>query len=350
MDNKYIRFFKELQASGNLAEDGSELNSRILLVDGLNTFIRSFASSPVTNNDGEHVGGISGFLLSVGHAIKLIDPTRVVIVFDGKDGSKARRAIYPEYKAHRKVKIRLNRSVFVDKEDNQLAQLVRLIEYLEVLPVTVVILDGAEADDVIAYFAKQFRDALESQVYIMSSDKDFMQLVDQRTHIWSPTKKKMYFAPDVFEEYKIAAVNFALFRALTGDSSDNIPGVKGLGVKSLLERFPKMGDQQYISLDQFFEYATKLQADNPKVKIYSKVLEQEQAVRTYHQITQLSESMISGTNRLKIVETLNAPVNTLAKVKFHTMLIQDGMTSAIRNTELWLRETTAKLDKFALQS
>ena len=109
--------------------DDQNSNSRVLIVDGLNTFIRAYAASPTTNSDGEHIGGISGFLLSIGHAIKAINPTRVIITFDGKNGSARRRSIYPDYKANRKVKIRLNRSETVDKQDTQLQQLVRLIKY-----------------------------------------------------------------------------------------------------------------------------------------------------------------------------------------------------------------------------
>ena len=59
--------------------DDQNSNSRVLIVDGLNTFIRAYAASPTTNSDGEHIGGISGFLLSIGHAIKAINPTRVII-------------------------------------------------------------------------------------------------------------------------------------------------------------------------------------------------------------------------------------------------------------------------------
>ena len=67
--------------------------------------------------------------MSVGYAVKTINPTRVVVIFDGKDGSSKRKAIFPDYKAKRKVKIRLNRSLDVDSEDTQLLQLFRLIEY-----------------------------------------------------------------------------------------------------------------------------------------------------------------------------------------------------------------------------
>jgi DNA polymerase-1 len=346
MINKYQALINELRLRQGESEAVNK-NSRVLIVDGLNTFIRAYAASPVTNGDGEHVGGISGFLLSVGHAIKAINPTRLVIVFDGKDGSARRRSIYPDYKAHRKVKIRLNRSETVDKEDNQLQQLMRLTEYLDVMPLTTIVIDRAEADDVIAYIANDYLANKDSQVFIMSSDKDFMQLVDDRIHIWSPTKKKMFYTDDIIEEYGIHPKNFALFRALTGDDSDNIPGVNGLGVKTLIERFPRAATDP-MTLDEFIEYAKDLAANN-KAKIYEKVVQAESDIRLFYDVVQLSVSNINASNKMKIMDIMEQPVNKLAKIKFHTMLIEDRMTTAIKNVEMWLREVTAKLDQHTLE-
>ena len=81
----------------NLQRERS-LNSDILLVDGMNTFMRVWSMYPTTNDNGDHIGGYTGFLKSVGHAIRLLKPTRCVIVFDGRDGTRDRKKIYPEYK------------------------------------------------------------------------------------------------------------------------------------------------------------------------------------------------------------------------------------------------------------
>ena len=349
MNKKYLAYFNEVKLRGEGAINENTKDSRVLIVDGLNTFIRAYAASPTTNLNGEHVGGLSGFLLSVGHAIKAINPTRVVVVFDGKDGSAKRRQLFPEYKAQRKFKIRLNRAATVDKEDNQLQQLMRLVEYLEVLPVSVLVSDGVEADDVIAYIAEDYMKERASQVFIMSSDKDFMQLVNERIHIWSPTKKQLYYTDDVYNQYNIMPHNFALYRALMGDGSDNIPGVSGVGTKTVLSKFPKVTEKELMTVDRFIEYTKELQAENPKAKLYTKVLEQEADLRLYHKIMQLSESGIPGHTKLKIIDQLGNKVGRLAKMKFHQMLFEDGMTNAIKNVELWVREVTQKLDQFALQ-
>jgi DNA polymerase-1 len=347
MINKYQALINELRLRQE-DEEAVHKNSRVLIVDGLNTFIRAYAASPVTNSDGEHVGGISGFLMSVGHAIKAINPTRLVIVFDGKDGSARRRSIYPDYKAKRKVTIRLNRSETVDKEDNQLVQLMRLTEYLDVMPLTTLVADKAEADDVIAYISNDYLEQKDSQVFIMSSDKDFMQLVDNRTHVWSPTKKKMFYAEDVLETYGVLPANFALFRSLIGDDSDCIPGVNGVGDKTVWDKFPKLATDN-MTIDDFFVYANELATSNPKIKIYQKVLEAEKEVRLYFEIIQLGVSNINMSNKMKIIAMMEQPHNKLAKIKFHTMLIEDRMTTAIKNVEMWLKDTTSKLDNYILE-
>jgi len=349
MKNKYAAYFNEVKLRGTEAISTDTKNSRVLIVDGLNTFIRAYAASPSTNTNGEHIGGLSGFLLSVGHAIKSINPTRVIVVFDGKDGSARRRQLFPDYKANRKFKIRLNRAVTVDKEDNQLQQLIRLIEYIEVLPFTTITSDGVEADDVIAYIGEDYLKDKNSQVFIMSSDKDFLQLVNDRIHIWSPTKKQLYYVDDVYNQYGIMPENFALFRALVGDDSDNIPGVSGLGAKTIVSKFPKMNGSDILSVDDFVQYAKELYANNPKSKLYTRVVEAEADIRLFHQIMQLSESGIPGHMKLKIIDSLQTGVGKLAKIKFHTMMIEDGMTNAIRNVEVWLKEITQKLDQYTLQ-
>jgi 5'-3' exonuclease len=281
----------------------------------------------------------------VGHAIKTVDPTRVVVVFDGKNGSAKRRQLYPGYKSTRKVTIRLNRAEAVDKEDNQLQQLVRLIDYLETLPITVITLDESEADDVIAYIANEYINSQESHTFIMSSDKDFLQLVSPTVHVWSPTKKKLYYEDDVYTEYGVIPQNFAVFRALDGDSSDNIPGAPGLAPKTILKRFPKLGEQQEISLDEFFEYARSLATDS-KVKVYKNVVEAEEDVRLYHKIMQLHESILNAAIKMRATNLMSQPASKLAKMKFHQLLVEDGMTSAIKNPEMWLRDIATKINHF----
>ena len=310
----------------------------------MNTFIRCYAASPVLNDDGEHIGGISGFLLSIGHAIKAINPTRVIIVFDGKNGTARRKEIFPEYKAHRNFKVRLNRAETVDKQDNQLHQLIRLTEYLSALPISIIIQDNTEADDVIAYIANDH--FVDSHCFIMSSDKDFLQLITESIHVWSPTKKKLYYSDDVFEEFGVYPQNFALYKAIIGDASDNIPGVDGIGAKTLLKRFEIISQQDKLSVDQFMEYVDGLE---DKTKTLQVMKASKEVLERNMKLVQLSESNMSVTNKLKTQHLLEQPIPRFAKPTFHKMLIEDKMTTAIKNVDFWLREVVQKLDMYALK-
>ena len=222
MDNRFLKMLDELKKEPL----DLNLNSRVLIVDGLNQFIRTFATSPVTNDDGLHVGGITGFFLTIGYAIKHLKPTRVILVFDGKGGSHRRRQIYSEYKNNRKPGSDIKRSPYLQTDEDPKASMVRqmrrLSEYLETLQVTTMVIDHIEADDTIAYLTTLVRER-GGQSYIMSTDRDFLQLVNDDVAVWSPTKKKLYFKNDVVDEYGVSANNFLLYRTITGDKGDNLP-------------------------------------------------------------------------------------------------------------------------------
>ena len=149
-NDRYLSILNQIKKHGGKI-DGGEPNDKILVIDGLNTFIRVFSVIPTLNDDGIHIGGIVGFLKSVGYAIKMLRPTRCIIVFDGKGGSTRRRKVYSEYKNRRKTKIRLNRaneySSVEDEHQSMLLQLQRGVEYLENLPLTLLSIDNIEADE-----------------------------------------------------------------------------------------------------------------------------------------------------------------------------------------------------------
>jgi len=338
MKQDYFKIFDNLK-EGEISP--SEPNDKVLIIDGLNTFIRSFAVSPVTNDNGVHVGGISGFLLSIGYAIKMLQPTRVIICFDGKGGSQRRRKLFPDYKANRMVRTKLNRTnSFVDKDSedqNMQMQLGRLIQYLEILPVQLIAPQNIEADDSIAYLSKQV--LTTSKIFIMSSDKDFIQLVDDRIAVWSPTKKKLYFKDDVMEDYKVPAHNYLLYRTLTGDKSDNIPGIRGTGIKTLQKRLPMLFDDTPITIDDIIS-----ETADSSVKVLQSIHSNKDVLELNYKLMQLSEVDISGSSKDKILNVADNEIPRLNPMQFKVMMIEDSITGAFRNLEFWLRERFTVLD------
>ena len=341
MKQKYFSILENLK-EGEAKQ--AEPNDKVLLIDGLNTFIRSFAVSPVTNDDGIHVGRITGFLMSIGFAIKTLQPTRVIICFDGKGGSQRRRKIFPDYKANRLVRTKLNRTnAFSDKDaesENMKMQLGRLIQYLDNLPVQILAPQNIEADDAIAYISKQL--LTDSKVFIMSSDKDFIQLVDDRIAVWSPTKKKLYFKNDVKEDYKLPAHNYLLYRTLTGDKSDNIPGIRGTGIATLQKRLPILFGDDIVTIDQLIDAC-----QDSKIKVLQTISESREALELNYKLMQLNEVDISGNSKNKIMNVIHNTISRMNTTKFKVMMIEDGITGAFRNLEFWMKERFLRLDTHA---
>ena len=341
MKKEYFNILENLQ-EGKATEAGP--NDKVLIIDGLNTFIRSFAVSPVTNDDGIHVGGMTGFLMSIGYAIRTLQPTRVIICFDGKGGSQRRRKLFPDYKANRLVRTKLNRTnAFGDRNaesENMKMQLGRLVQYLEHLPVQILAPENIEADDAMAYICKQL--LTESKVFIMSSDKDFIQLVDDRVAVWSPTKKRLYFKNDVLEDYKLPAHNYLLYRTLTGDKSDNIPGIRGTGIATLQKRLPILFGEDVVTIDQLIG-----ECQDSKIKVMQTISESRDALELNYKLMQLSEVDISGNSKNKIMNVVYNPISRMNTTKFKVMMIEDGITGAFRNLEFWMKERFLRLDTHA---
>lgn len=324
-------------------------NSDVLIIDGLNTYFRAFMANPTINDNGVHIGGIAGFLQSIGYASKLLNPTRIIIVFDGVGGSMKRKKIYPEYKAKRTTKLRYNRA-YEDlssselEEKNIQVQLLRLVNYLDTLPVTVMSIDHVEADDTIAYIANDYlKDA--NRVYIMSSDKDFLQLVNDKIQIWSPTKKKLYGCAEILLEYGISCENFINYRVLAGDVSDNIDGIKGSGLKTILKCFPHFKESQYYSNESILEYCRLNQS---KYKLYSQIIKNSDILERNYRLMQLKDTQLQSGTQLRVGEILEKKQGFLDKGKFGLLLSQDKMQQIINNYNVWLSEAFGQPNSYLL--
>jgi len=172
-------------------------------------------------------------------------------VFDGPGGSQRRRKLFPDYKKKRRTtKDRYNRRDDIDSDDNSKWQLSVILKLLEQLPITYLIVPSVEADDVISVISNHLQ---KSNIYIMSTDKDFMQLIDERISVWSPMKKRHYTIDRVKEEFGVHPNNFILQKIITGDDSDCIPGIERFGAKTVNKYFPKLIEEQTYEIDNLFE-------------------------------------------------------------------------------------------------
>ena len=346
INKRHLSILNQIKESGGKIDSG-ESNDSVLLIDGMNLFIRVFSAIPTTNEDGVHVGGIVGFLRSLAFSINMIRPTRIIVVFDGKGGSNRRRKIFPQYKMGRKMSYRLNRANnYLTRDEEQqmmIRQLNRVVEYLECLPITIVNMENNEADDVIGYCTKHvFKD---NKTTILSTDKDFLQLVDKNTKLYSPTKKIMYDEDKVFEEYGIHPKNFLLFRMFDGDKSDGIPGVNGVGMKTLTKLFPFMATEQKYTLDDIMR-----SAKTQKNTICERIMESKDLLDMNRRLMDLDDSIITGHTRLKVKEIMERPIQRLIKHKFQKMFLEDKLYQALPNLNSWLATTFNRLNFMAEDS
>jgi DNA polymerase-1 len=351
MDIRYQSIFSQIKQDHASASPTTkrDKNNDILLVDGTNSFIRCWSVVPTLSDHGDHVGGTTGFLLSLGYAVKLLKPTRVIIVFDGQGGSLRRKTIYPKYKNKRTVKMRVNRA-YEDISDpelekkSMLAQMTKLVEFLRSLPVSIVAIDHIEADDAIAYIATQLFS--KSKITIMSADKDFMQLVNERICIWSPTKKKIYGVQDVLTEYGIHPINFVYYRMLEGDKSDNIGGVRGIALKTARKMFPMLADATEYSVEKMLLFARDKMNEK---KAFANILENAEIVTRNHRLMQLKTPDFSGGLQMKVLESAEF-IYGYNKFHFIQSLTTYGIHSAIPNYHVWLQEVFYPLSVLATTS
>ena len=349
--NKFQKLFKELQQERSLGP--SNANDHLMVFDGLNTFIRSFGATPAYTEDGDHIGGITGFLYSVGKTIRDFKPTRCIIVFDGRGGSAKRKRIYKDYKGNRANKTKLRRhdhhdSTLEQEQESMRHQFSRLISYLDNLPVTFISMDGIEADDTIAYIAQMYEDTCKKMT-IVSTDRDFYQLISPTLQVWSPIKKKMYNEETLIEEFGVHPANYVVYRTFTGDVSDNIPGVDGFGPKTILKTFPELVTNIEFTLTDLQEKCnTEIQLNESKN--YQKVMNNYDTIDKNYRLMNIKLLDIPAQTATKIRGIMEQPVPELNRAEFQRLFYEDKMWAIMRNLPEWLTNTWLSLNAFAKQT
>lgn len=297
----------------------------ILLIDAFNLFSRHYIRHPGMSTLGHQTGGIVGFMNAVADLSMQLQPSAVYIVWEG-GGSVRRKAIYSDYKSNRRPP-RLNRYYeddIPDSNENRMHQVKFLVEIFKHVPVCQLFLDGCEADDVIGYVCRnKFRGKMK---VIASSDKDYYQLLDSTTVLYSWASKKYLGQSDVKNEYNITPTNFSLAKAICGDPSDNIPGVKGVGFKTLAKRFNFAVDETLSINDVIAECDNKINQKS-KVRAYSDIKASEDLIKRNMRLMHLDVSNLAAIHVRKIEAVIDLFVPTRNKMKLMKSLIDEGLAS-----------------------
>ena len=201
---------------------------KLIIIDISNYIFRAFfAIRPLHAADGTPVNAVYGVLSMIHNLIVKYQPTHILIARDTKEGS-FRKDIYPEYKANRS-----------EPPDDLIPQFPLVDELIQVLGIPEIKMAGYEADDIIGSVATQWKSHFD-EILIASGDKDLMQFVDGPVKMLDTMKEKTYSREDVKDKMGVYPEQIVDYLALIGDSSDNIPGVAGIGPKgaqNLLEEF-----------------------------------------------------------------------------------------------------------------
>lgn len=299
---------------------------KLLIVDAQNQFMRSYIVNPTLSPNGNPQGGVVGFLQTMNKLCRQIKPDAFVVVWDGDGGSSKRRSKNKNYKAGRKPP-KLNRWAQnmnpAEIHTNRVWQQIRCIEYVNETPIIQFRQPGVEADDVISYVGNLsvFNDWCK---VIVSSDKDFIQLLDDKTLLVRPTQGEILNQQTVLEEYSIHPRNFAVARSMVGDKSDNITGLPGVGLKTVAKAFPLLAENRDVYLSDIKELAETIDS---KLTVYSKVVANYKKVCDNYSIMQLSTPLISVQCAQQINDTFGEYEPLFNKTEINKMLSVDGLMS-----------------------
>ena len=215
---------------------------RLVLIDGKSVFYRGYyAMGALSLADGTPTGGVYGFAAIAMEIVRKLSPTKVVVAWDSKTSTARRKAIFADYKAGR-----------IKPGDDFYTQIPLLKELIIELGWNFVEIDNFEADDIIGTLSRQADEVLDDsgkcewETFIISSDLDMLQIVDENTHMWRIIKGfseiQQIDVAEIEAKYGILKTQFLDLKALKGDASDNIPGVPGVGEKTAAKLLSEYGD------------------------------------------------------------------------------------------------------------
>ena len=296
---------------------------RVLIVDALNMFIRAYIVDPSLSTNGQPIGGIKGTIKIMQTLVRLTSPDEIVVVWDGPNGSNKRKAIDKNYKEGR-APLRLNRAVNNLSDDeivhNKMWQQTRVIEYFNEMPIVQVMLPEIEADDVISYLT-QMEYYKGWQKVVASNDKDFYQLCDDETVVYRPTGGDLMNKKRIINEIGVHPRNMALARAIAGDASDNLPGIKGAGLVSVKKRLSFLASEKDYTINEVIEFCEN--ADS-KLKFYTNMIEGKDTIAHNYKMMQLYSPLMSVQSKKMVRHAVENFECTFNKTTIIKLMREDG--------------------------
>tara|TARA_R110001583_G_scaffold145028_2_gene297016 strand:+ start:968 stop:1942 length:975 start_codon:yes stop_codon:yes gene_type:complete len=296
---------------------------RVMIIDALNAYLRAYIVDPSLSMGGNPIGGIKGFFKILQKLVREIKPDEILIIWDGPNGSKKRKAIDKNYKAGRKP-LRLNRAYAnltpEECSENKKWQQARTMEYFNQMPIIQTYIPEIEADDVIAYVTSMpyYKGW---QKIIVSNDKDFMQLCDNETILMRPVKKEVMTRKTIVEQIGVHPTNMALARAIVGDSSDNLPGIKGAGLATVAKRLTFLSESKTYTIQHVIQHCKNAEEN---LKIFDRIIDGKSLIEHNYNMMQLYAPKMSIQSKMEVEETIETFKGGFNKTGIIKMMQEDG--------------------------
>jgi DNA polymerase-1 len=217
--------------------------SNTLLVDGDNLLTIGFYGQKNRFYKGRHIGGLFHFIDTLRRSFETYRLDKICVFWDGKEGSQSRKKIYHHYKENRKQRNRTEEEI-----NSYQYQRNRIKQYLEELYVRQAEFEYCESDDCIAFYTQT---SPNEKKIVYSSDRDLVQLINDNVVLYNPSHRRLYSKNEImpYDHEEVLIENVKLVKILCGDPSDNIFGIKNLGIKRLITLFPEIKTKE-LSLQE----------------------------------------------------------------------------------------------------
>jgi 5'-3' exonuclease len=300
---------------------------KTFLIDGNNLYKIGYEGVRDLFSGNNHIGGIYHFINTIRKFLEEHNYDKVIVCWDSETNTSVRKEIYPNYKGQRR------NEMSEDQEESYLHQRRRVKQYLEEVFVRQLEVPHNEADDLIAQYCKI---ALDENITIFSGDKDFTQLISERVQIYYPIKKEYYKLGDMIslDKVNIPHQNVLLTKVFVGDKSDNISGIDGLGVKTLVKLFPMLQEKS-CTITEILDNARIIGQEKKVPKIVGKILTGEskngilgeEFYNTNLKIVDLGNPLITDEAKVLVEEVYKETIDPTDRgyKNLMKMMLEDGL-------------------------
>jgi DNA polymerase-1 len=337
--------------------------NKLYLIDGMSIVFRAYhamSNSGLKAPNGEPTGALFGFVNIITSLLDKEKPERLIVVFDRAEPT-FRHELYPLYKA--------NRDEFPEE---LIPQMKRIKEFLDYANIYRTELAGFEADDIIGTLSRVASEN-NNEVICLTSDKDFYQLVNDRVRLYKPSRLKtedfdIVHYPEVEQKFGVTPEKVIDVLAILGDSSDNVPGVKGLGEKTVIPLIQKYGSLEnlYENLNNIEKPAVKnklienkdnaflskvLVTIDTNVPVDLSIIDKKLATPDYHKLDELFAEVGFTTIRNKWLKRAQTDVSDITiEVKTKETITDIQKTYKLIETEEQLKELVSAIKSVKILS